>query len=243
MSSDSSSSKEDVESAALRVLNRCERIEESRREVEESLRTLDGDVEGPDGSPSSSSSSDDRYREQLDQIRRALVTTQVNARLRRDELEEEVEALRRRAETFERDRDEARRERDAAHEQAEATARECDGLKSKLADSVAWIERARAFADETRAENERLRRLAFALGGRAAAESRRSLAVKEQEEEEHDIEEEKAPSAAGESPMEGSGGGSSRDRSKKLTTPLVRPSLRELGGRMMLSSRRLIDPK
>jgi len=230
------SNKEDVESAAQRVLNRCARIEESKRKIEESIE--------------SSSSLDENissieYREQLDQIRRALVTTQVNAQLKRDELEEEVELLRNQVSSM-------KEERETHQKAEEGSVIERDEIRAKLSNAVSWIEKARSYADEMKADNDRLKKIVFALGGQVVSSrnllaSSRNLLVNttdKKKDETFEDEDEVTPrsffsrrelsrSAAGESPMEDN---KSHDNSEKLT----RPSLREWGGRM-LSSRRLVD--
>lgn len=79
-------SKEEIDSSAKRLLHRLSQIEESKRKIEKSMMIAsNGSVD--DDVPDMSSN---EYRQQLDLIRRALLTTQENARLKQEKLEWEA---------------------------------------------------------------------------------------------------------------------------------------------------------
>lgn len=144
------SSKELVDSAAQRLLNRCAQIEEAKKKVEETVESnnASSNIEN-EMSPSA-------YRQQLDQIRRVLVTSQENARLKQSKLEEENLLLKNELTSIK-----VGHKKKSESEQDLIAER--DNLKAQLIRSMSWVKKSQTLLSDVNEENVQLRNLVCAL--------------------------------------------------------------------------------
>lgn len=143
------SSKEEVDSTAQRLLNRCEQIEESNKKIEQSL------VESANEDTDDMSSSE--YRQQLDEIRRVLFTSQENAKLKQNKLEEEISLLKNELNAL-------KEERESKIRAEEELIKERDELKVNLTNAMSWAEKAHEHVVKVNEENTKYKKIVFALG-------------------------------------------------------------------------------
>lgn len=154
------SNKEEVESTAQRLLNRCSQIEESNKKIEQSI------VEN--GNEVSDDMSSAEYRQQLDEIRRMLVTTQENAKLKQKKLEEEILLLKNELNTL-------KKERESKIVAEKKLIKERDEFKKKLVSAMSWAEKAHNNVVQVNEENTKYKKIVFALGQGGEGTSARNL--------------------------------------------------------------------
>jgi len=132
------------EEIAQRLLNRCELIEESRKKIDEAVQSS-----MPDSDENISESS---YRRQIEQCRRALISSQENAKLKHARYENTISKLRKEIEKL---RADVRDMRDLERRSNSDTA----SLKRDLKNTRDWAEKASKHVADVNDENTRLKNM------------------------------------------------------------------------------------
>lgn len=155
------SSKEEI---AQRLLNRCEAIETSRKKIDEAVQAA----------TPTTPISESNYRKQIEQCRRALISSQENARLRQEKYETEIDLLKKEIESLKEDLREMKNAE-------ELFSSDTTSLQRDLKNALDWADKAKKLVKSVTEENQRLKKLVVSMkeGNAIAMDAANSVKVAE----------------------------------------------------------------